>query len=394
MFGTDPWQTDFGSTRRWRLPSVPVLVVGAIVLLWLFRYGSVLWPLAEYFLTPDGDTTLDLPDGLVLARLPWSYSWNPDPDGDGLLLVPPPTGDQAGGAWGIQHWTRPWKEGQRQPMPPEWRLAVPPGWGDQPDMLASMGLNSPVTGDHRFLAVVDHAPATSPTTRIVALPGGRDVARVQAIPAGVNGKCIAWHPRENVLVVGTYGSVTLAAGPDWQARTLATAPRDYAQWSERVSRGEEETGFYPSENVSQLVFSEDGALLLAAMNRGLRVFDWAEVRRATARLPAPRWAVDGQLVKHPILSMRMTFSVAHDARRGLVLWSEYDGKLNFLDLATGEHGTVLALPNRYCMTRLHLCPAGDALVAEIVRMGKSNNGPCVLAVLDYPRLLRGAGIER
>ena len=89
----------------------------------------------------------------------------------------------------------------------------------------------------------------------------------------------------------------------------------------------------------------------------------------------------------------MTFSVAYDARRRLVLWSENDGKLKFLNLATREQRTFLTLTNRYCLTRLHLCAAGDALIAEIVRMGKSNSGPCVLAALDYSRLLQRAGAE-
>jgi hypothetical protein len=89
----------------------------------------------------------------------------------------------------------------------------------------------------------------------------------------------------------------------------------------------------------------------------------------------------------------MTFSVAYDARRRLVLWSENDGKLKFLNLATREQRTFLTLTNRYCLTRLHLCAAGDALIAEINRMGKSNSGPCVLAALDYPKLLQCAGVE-
>jgi hypothetical protein len=369
-------------------------VLGAIALLWLLRSGSLLVPLAQWFLTPDGDTTLELPEDLVLARLPWSFAWNPDPDTDGLLIALRANDDPAGRAWALEHWTRPWREGKRRPIPPEWRAGVPPGWGDQHALLWHFGLNSPVTRDHRFLAAIDYRPGQAPETRVVTLPGGREVARVNAIPTGVNGKCIAWHPKENVLAIGGYGTVTLVAGPDWKARTLATAARDQTEWSERASRGEEECGYYPNENASQLAFSDDGTLLLTAMDRGMRVFDWPEVCRATARLPVPRFAVDGVLVQQPLGSFKMTFSVAHDARRRLVVWSENDGKLNFLDLANGKRGTLLALSNRYCLTRLHLCAAGDALVAEIVRMGKSNNGPFVLAVLDYPRLLRRAGIDR
>jgi hypothetical protein len=104
--------------------------------------------------------------------------------------------------------------------------------------------------------------------------------------------------------------------------------------------------------------------------------------------------VDGVLVKQPIASFKMTFSVAYDAQRHLILWSENDGKLKFLKLKTGEQGTLLELSNRYCLTRLHLCGTGDALVAEIVRMSMSSNGPFVLAALNYPELLKRAAGDR
>ena len=91
--------------------------------------------------------------------------------------------------------------------------------------------------------------------------------------------------------------------------------------------------------------------------------------------------------------VQQAFAVAYDARRRQVLWSENDGKLKFLNLATSEKGTLLALSNRYCLTRLHLCTTGDALVCDIARIGLSNSGEFVLAVLDYPRLLQRGGVE-
>jgi hypothetical protein len=232
-----------------------------------------------------------------------------------------------------------------------------------------------------------------PETRIIALPGGAEVGCVSAIAGGISRKDIVWHPTENVLVIGGYRSVTLAAGPDWRARRLATASRDYLEWETRVRLGDEESGYHPSENVSQLLFSEDGQLLFAAMDRGVRVYDWQQVCSATERLPAPLYAVQGTLVRQPLYNSKMTFSVVHDAQRGLVLWSENDGKLKFLKLTTGEKGTLLALTNRHLVTQQHLFAAGDALVAEITRMGKSNNVLTALIVFDYPKLLQRAGIR-
>jgi hypothetical protein len=391
MFSNDPWHP--GPTLRWRLVALPPLLVAAFALVWLLRYGVLAASLAEWFLTPDGDTTLELPEDLVLARLPWSYAWSADPAADGVLLALPDDGDPTGRGQVIERWSRPWKEGKREPIPAAWRVATQPEWQNDTALVCHIGLNSPVTRDRSLLATLYHPSERAPQTRILSLPDGRELARLKAIPAAANGKCLAWHATENVLAIGTYDTVTLAAGPDWEARTLATSSRDYHEWEVRVQAAQEESGYSPNENVYQLLFSDDGAWLLAAMDRGVPVYDWRAVSRATGRLPPPRHAVDGVLVKQPLFSFKMTFSVAHDARRGLVLWSENDGTLKYLRLATGDRGTLLALSNRYCLTRLHLCAADDGLVCEVVRIGKSGNGPGVLAVLDYPGLLRRAGVE-
>jgi hypothetical protein len=388
MFRSDSWRADY-DPYRWRLLGLPTGIVGAIVLTWLFMYGGLLFSLAEWFLIPDGDTTLELPDDLVLARLPWSHMWSPDPASGGILLAVPDDA-AAGQALAIESWSPPWKQGTRVAIPEAWRLATQPDWRNDTGMVCHFGFGSPVTRDHSLLATMYHPSARAPQTRILTLPGGEEIARLDEIPASSNAKCIAWHATEHVLAIGSYGSVTLAAAPDWKIRKLATAVRDRMEWERRVRAGDEESGYHPSENVSQLLFSDDGTSLVAAMDRGVRVYDWREVRNATGRLPTPRHAVDGVLVRQPIASFKMTFSVAYDSQRRLVLWSENDGKLKFRNLTSGEQGTLLALSNRYCMTRLHLCPARDALVAEIVRLGKSNNGPGALPVLDYAKLLETA----
>jgi hypothetical protein len=393
LFGNDPWQTGYDPARRWRVFGVPSLLVGTIALVWLLQNGALLTSLAEWFLTPDGDTTLELPEELVLARLPWTFAWSADPAADGVLVALPNDGNPAWQVDAIEHWTRPWKEGKREPIPPEWRVATQPDWRNDTGMVCHFGFNSPVTRDRSLIATMYHPAERVAQTRILALPAGQEIARVEAIPPSSNGKCIAWHPTENVLAIGGYGTVTLAAAPDWKARTLATATRDRIAWEVRVRAGDEESGYYTNENPTQLLFDDDGALLVTAMDRGMRVYDWKEVREATDRLPAPRYAVDGTLVHQPIASFKMTFSVAYDARRRLVLWSENDGKLKYLKLTTGDRGTLLALNNRYSLSRLHLCATGDALVTEIVRFGKSENGPFVLAVLDYPKLLQRGGVE-
>jgi hypothetical protein len=278
MFGNDPCDFFLGFAFRRRLLLVPPLVIAAIALVWLLRYGLLAASLADWLLTPDGDTTLQLPDDLVLAQLPWSYVWNADPASDGVLLASFDDGDPSGQTAVIERRSRPWKEGKREPIPAAWRAATQPEWQNDTALVCHFGLNSPVTRDRSLLAAMVHPSEQVPQTRILSLPDGRELARVKAIPAVANGKCVAWHPTENVLAIGNYGTVTLAAGPDWQARTLATASRDYHEWELRVQAGQEESGYYPNENVCQLVFSDDGAWLLAAMDRGLRVYEWQDVR--------------------------------------------------------------------------------------------------------------------
>jgi hypothetical protein len=393
VFGNYPWQYEFGPPPRWRAFAVPTLVVGAVTLFWLLQHGALLSGLTQWYLTPDGDTTLELPDDLVLAWLPSSYLWNPDPAADGIMLALPDKGDPSRQAWSLERWGPPWTNGKRERIPAEWRAIMPPNWQDQTAICWHFGLNSPVTRDGSLLATVEYGGKGPSATRVLVLPGGQEIGRVPTIPAGINGKCIAWHPIDNVLVIGGYGTLTLAAGPHWETRTLATAARDFREWEARVQTGDEECGYSPNENVSQLAFSDDGKLLLAAMDRGVRVYDWPEVQKADGELPAPRAAVDGVLVPQPLGSFKMTFSVAYDVRRRLVLWSENDGKLKYLNLSTCEHDTLLTLTNRYCCSRIHLCSSGDAVVCEIVRLGKSGNGPFMLAVLDYPRLLQRGGVE-
>src|SRR6516162_6026811 len=114
---------DIGSWRGWR-PFVSLLIFAEIALVWLLQSEPLLMTLGEWFLTPDGDTTLELPDELVLARLPWSYAWGAEPATDGLLIALPNDGNPEWQVDAIEHWTRPWKAGKREPIPPAWRVAT------------------------------------------------------------------------------------------------------------------------------------------------------------------------------------------------------------------------------------------------------------------------------
>src|SRR5437016_3545873 len=153
MFHNDPWHTGSGSPRRWR-PTVPLLLVAAVALVWLFQHGPLLSGLIGWFWEGDGPTTLELPDDLVLARLPWSLTWNPDRAADGVLIAFPETGAPAGREFVVERWSRPWKEGRREPIPAAWRVATQPDWQNDTSLVCHFGLNSPVTRDRSLLAAM------------------------------------------------------------------------------------------------------------------------------------------------------------------------------------------------------------------------------------------------
>src|SRR5262249_31786466 len=247
MFGNNPWL----SADRWscrRLFGRPLLLVAVLAMGCLLVNGPLAYELVRFFFDDDGDATLELPEELVLARLPWSFGWCADPAADGVLVALANDGNPAWQVDAIEHWTRPWKQGKREPIPVAWRLATQPDWQNDTAMVCHFGFNSPATRDRRFLATVYHPAEQAPQTRIIALRAGKEIARLEAISPGCNGKGITWHPTENVLVIAGYGTVTLAAASDWKLRKLVTAERDYGEWERRVRTGDEESGFYPNEN--------------------------------------------------------------------------------------------------------------------------------------------------
>src|SRR5215467_11156612 len=154
MFDNEPWHTEVGPIRRWHWFGVPTWLVVGIAMVWLLQYGGLISSLAEWFLTPDGDTTLELPDELVLARLPWSYTWNADPGADGVLLTLPDEGDPSRRSFVLERWSRPWKEGKRESIPAAWRAATQPEWQTDTALVCHFGLNSPLTRDRRLMAVM------------------------------------------------------------------------------------------------------------------------------------------------------------------------------------------------------------------------------------------------
>jgi hypothetical protein len=313
---------------------------------------------------------LELPPELVMGHVSPPWDWGPDPTGNGLLMLPMQRDVFFGPAPVTERLERPWKDRVVVPCPEDYFTVGGP------------------SRDGRFCARPDRSKGGPGVMIITARPTGEVAARLEPFALPQSRKYAVWHPTSNVLVTGGYGQVTLLSEPDWRPKTLATAARDQAEWLRRSQLGQEESGFHPNENVSQLAFSDDGELLLGAMDRGLRVYPWKEVLRATDRLPAPRAAVDGELV--PIGSfmiMRMTYAVAYDAPRKRVLWGGLGGTLAYLDVETQAQGMLLALPKGYLISRLQLLDNGQVLGCEIGRRGRSTWPSEGVFLLDYPRLV-------
>src|SRR5262249_10061156 len=194
MHYENSWQSRFGPSGPWRIATVPSILIGLVVLFWLYQYGGLLFGLGKWYLTPEGDTTLELPEELVLARLPFPAGWKPTADNDGLLLAQYDPTDPSGRACVLERWTRPWKEGKREPIPQTSYAWGPRGWRDQPALVWYLGLNGLVTRDGSLLATMDHTPQGPPETLVVALPTGKEIARVAGVSGAVASKDMAWHP--------------------------------------------------------------------------------------------------------------------------------------------------------------------------------------------------------
>jgi hypothetical protein len=396
---------------RLALPGAPatLLVLGIVV--GVLYYGgmgtSLLWNL---FL---GDRTepVQLPADLVLRAIPSAACWDPDPLHGGILL-------SSSGA--VERLERPWQDPTPEPLAGVGAAGVPfilspsgtyvmlPARTAAGRWQVSRGFL--IHDRKRFeevgaLPFGDGAGRFSGDDRLVAVCGQREPGRyetqvaewatqkvlttLEVGPAAL--KALAWHPRSNVLVIGSHGRITLAAEPTWRPRILATAVRNQAEWLARCQARAEETFYHPNENPYQLTFGDDGKLLICAMDRGLRIYAWEEVLAAERELPAPLFTIDSDLVSISIAQMKHTYAAVYDPNRHLVLFSGL-GTLKFLELTTGASGTLLTLPKDAWFNRLELDASGEVLCGDVVQMGRYACQGTGLFLLDYPRLLARGGI--
>jgi hypothetical protein len=361
------WPFGIQSDRRF---FQTLLVIGVIAgVLFFFRTPwQILWAL---FQDEEVAQTLDLPPELVVAQVPDPVQWHWDADKGGLRVFSHREGPLSPQATAGQFLEPPWKDSKPEPLP---------------TVFTVMGKLINPSGTHA-LELVPQDQSWKSRAKILSLKLNTVLAESDHFHVLQNGKDVAWHPRMNILVSGGLGHVTLMGEPDWQPKKLATAERDQVDWSRKVQAGEEEFGFHPCENVVQVLFSDDGNLLICAMDRGLRVYCWPEVLKATEKLPCPLFSVDNDLVSFRVGMMRQTYTAQYDPVRKRVLWTGLEGKLSYLDIATKSQGMLLQLPKKNFITRMELLDHGKILCCEIHRWGRETCPAVGLFLLDYPKLV-------
>ena len=354
---------NYRTLPNYRRILLPAILLG-LLMSWFFSGNKMGLMLLEMYLPEQEYGPLELPTEAIIEEFPPPVDWYPDSEHAGLFVILDRQGVQV-----MERLRPPWIEHEIVPI----------------------GKNSQVGGcsfDGRLVATTGADPDNEKAFSIVACGTKEVLARFDPLPAPAD-KLVAWHPKSNALAIGGTGHITLLAEPDWQPRKLATAERDYDQWAARVKSDEEETTFSPNENVSQLIFSDDGQWLICAMDRGLRVYSWDRVQRATTTLPPAKLSVDGELVHIGLVTrMKMTCTTQYDAARKRILWAGLEGALSYLDLETQSRGTLLTLPKGYVIRKMQLVDHDRVLACEIDKIGKSTWPPQGLFLLDYRRLVQ------
>jgi WD40 repeat protein len=146
-----------------------------------------------------------------------------------------------------------------------------------------------------------------------------------------------------------------------QARVALAAARD-PDWLERKARSR--------ERVNQLEFDRSGDRLFAATEGGLRVYLWRQCMEASAEMPPPILAVDADEWVHEtadgLLSVGGAVSaIAHDSDRDWLLFGGADGRLRYLDLASGQASTLLEPPGRRPIGKLAFSRDGTVLGTSV-----------------------------
>jgi hypothetical protein len=113
-------------------------------------------------------------------------------------------------------------------------------------------------------------------------------------------------------------------------------------------------------------------------------------------MPAPLFAAEAEAVAvefgHGMTStQRMVYALAHDAAGNRLLFGGLEGKVGFLDLATGQSGTLLDPPGQPAVQRLGLSRDRGSLCCTCqpdLLVNSNKRRPPLLQVWNYAALER------
>jgi WD40 repeat protein len=113
------------------------------------------------------------------------------------------------------------------------------------------------------------------------------------------------------------------------------------------------------ESVNQIAFDPSGERLFAATWGGLRVYLWRDCIEASGLMPPPVLAIDADELVHETADGLLDVGGAvtafcHDPNRDWLLFGGSDGRARYLDLATGQTGSLLDPPGLRPIRRLAL----------------------------------------
>ena len=156
------------------------------------------------------------------------------------------------------------------------------------------------------------------------------------------------------------------------------------------------TKFRTTEHLFDVRFSPAGDQLFIA-SKGMRVFDWYKLLAATGDAPAPEFSIDAPLddVDDPN-SRPLAYCVRFDPERNLLLSSCLAGVIQYLNIMTGQSGTLLKPLGEPTIWRLELTSDRQALVCDCATRPSAkdlNKRSAWVEVWNYPALCKAAGLD-
>ncbi len=150
-----------------------------------------------------------------------------------------------------------------------------------------------------------------------------------------------------------------------------------------------------AEKAFRVRFDLDGEWLFVATMGGARVYAWSDVLETEDLRPAFSVDVPGMMIETDQGEVRRegyVYDLDHDTDRNRLLFAGLDGRVRFLDLASGKSGVLLEPPGLPPILRLGLSRDRATLALtcspDMFDQRSQKRGP-VLQFWDYEAIIRG-----